>query len=384
MDINENSSVKILHCADIHIGAQNYYLRTKAKQRRSEILATLEKIVHICRDENIELLLIAGDMFDSNHVETAAIKQVKHLFAEIPDTRIFIAAGDHDYITSDSPYVNSTWPDNVYVFRSVLEHIDIPEKNVRVWGASLSTPYLENSLIHNVNVPDDGVINIMVMHGEFVSENQSSRYNPITKSALSYSCMDYVALGHMHTSSSIHTAGKTHFAYSGCIESQGFDETGLKGVYTGYVSKGSCNLSFRPVQYRICLTMQVDITGLRTQSEIIDEVYRQMKSVYGEKYTENIYRVTFSGTLHDSSAVDFVQIEKELSENIFFVQVRNYTRPDVDLEELASEMTLKGLFVKKMLAAINSANSIIERNNIEKAMYLGLRAFDGEVNYYEN
>lgn len=384
MENNITNSVKILHCADLHIDSQNYYLRTKAKDRRADILTSLEKIANICLEEKVEILLIAGDMFDSNHVKTESIKQVKHIFARLPDTHIFIAAGDHDYITSDSPYINSTWPDNVYIFKSNMEYVEIPEKKVRIWGASLSTPYLESSLLHNPDVPDDDFINIMVMHGEFISETQQSRCNPITKSSISYSNMDYIALGHIHSASSVHKAGNTYYAYSGCTEGQGFDETGTKGVYIGHIAKGICNLSFCPVQCRQCITMQIDITGLRTQSEIIEQTYSSMKSLYDDEYYENIYRITYCGTLHDSVSVDFVNIEKLLSERIFFVQVRNYTRPDVDLDALASEMTLKGVFVKKMLAELNEAKDIVQKNNIEKALYLGLRAFDGEVNYYEN
>lgn len=384
MGSSSDGFIRILHCADVHIGAQNYYLRTKAKQRCAEILMTFEKIVNICKNEHIELMLIAGDLFDSNHIENSSLRQVKHLLASIPETFVAISAGNHDYITSDSPYVTSKWPPNVHIFATSMESVTVPGKNVRVWGCSFPTPYIENSLIRNIHVPDDGYINIMVMHGEFVSENQQSRYNPITKSTLAYCGMDYVALGHIHQSSSIHQANRTFFAYSGCPESQGFDETGLKGVYTGLVSKGSCNLTFRPVQKRIYITMQSDVTGLKSQDEIINAVHEKMKNNYGENYRENIYRVTFTGTLQTAFPTDFIQIEMKLSEEIFFIQVRNYTRPDVNLDELASEFTLKGIFVRKMLQQMHSAPDPITRNNLEKALYLGLSAFEGEVKYYEN
>jgi DNA repair exonuclease SbcCD nuclease subunit len=260
----------------------------------------------------------------------------------------------------------------------------VPKKDVRVWGCSFSTPYIESSLIKNINVPNDGLVNIMVMHGDFVAENTSSKYNPITKTNISYSGMDYIALGHIHHSSSVHQAGRTFYAYSGCPESQGFEETGLKGIYTGIVSKGYCNLTFRPVQYRMCITMQADITGLRNQEEIIEATHVKMKNNYGGNYANNIYRITFTGTLQTSSPVDFVQTELKLNEEIFFVQVRNYTRPDINLDEISSEMNLKGLFVKKMMAQIVSEQDTVKRINLEKSLYLGLNAFDGEVSYYEN
>ena len=65
-----NDRVKILHCADLHIGAELSFLKNNAASRQAEILNTLKKITRICSGQGIELLIIAGDLFDSNHTGT--------------------------------------------------------------------------------------------------------------------------------------------------------------------------------------------------------------------------------------------------------------------------------------------------------------------------
>ena len=76
-----NDRVKILHCADLHIGAELSFLKNNAASRQAEMLNTLKKITKICSGQGIEVLIIAGDLFDSNHIDSAALTEVKNAFA---------------------------------------------------------------------------------------------------------------------------------------------------------------------------------------------------------------------------------------------------------------------------------------------------------------
>ena len=66
-------TVKILHCADLHIGAAESFLGALAKSRRAETLITFEKIISLAKEEEVKLLLIAGDLFDSNNIEESFV-----------------------------------------------------------------------------------------------------------------------------------------------------------------------------------------------------------------------------------------------------------------------------------------------------------------------
>lgn len=62
----------------------------------------------------------------------------------------------------------------------------------------------------------------------------------------------------------------------------------------------------------------------------------------------------------------------------------NKAKPDIDINILASDFSLKGLFVKKILSRINTSKTESEKEMYENALYIGLKAFDGEVSFYED
>ena len=86
-------------------------------------------------------------------------------------------------------------------------------------------------------------------------------YNQISESDIAKSNLDYLALGHIHTFSGVKKAGRTFYAYPGCIEGRGFDETGEKGFIAGTVYKGKCDLRFVPAGGRQYHIERIDLTG---------------------------------------------------------------------------------------------------------------------------
>ncbi len=378
-----NDKIKILHCADLHIGAELSFLKNKAKSRRVEVLGTLGKITELCTAQGTELLLIAGDLFDSNHIDSATLSEVKAMFASIPDTIVAVSAGNHDYFAVDSPYSDDDWPSNVIIIYKKFTTIEFPEKNLRLCGSSFLGSY-QDSCEKTVSAPDDGMINILVYHGDLVSENEKSRYNPLTVKDIEKSGFDYVALGHVHSATPLTKAGNTNYAYSGTPDGNGFDETGKKGVYAGCVYKHRAELAFYETSSRTYEDVKVDISSLASGSKIIREVLNSLKETYGESYTENLYRISLTGSIPEGFVPNVKQITSELQEILYYVTVANRTRPDTDISILASDFSLKGIFVRKMLGKISSCETEEEKEMYENALYIGLKAFDGEVSYYEN
>ena len=70
-------------------------------------------------------------------------------------------------------------------------------------------------------------------------------------------------------------------------------------------------------------------------------------------------------------------------EQLYYVKVRDNTESIIDYELLAEEKSLKGIFVKNMLSAINSASEE-EKDKYKTALTLGLKAFSTEVTFDEN
>lgn len=374
------AKIKLLHCADLHLGSEISSLEDKAGERRGELLKTFRKIVNICENKNIDVLAIAGDLFEGSNVDPNTIASVKESLSYIKNTIVAISPGNHDYVSIDSPYMDEDWPENVIIFNSKLEKVEFPEKELCIWGAGFTSTYVNDSLLGEIQEVNDKYINLCVLHGEIVSNSQVSRYNPITENQLKNSNMDYVALGHIHKCSSILKAGSTSFAYSGCPEGRGFDELDEKGVYIGTLYKGNANMEFRKTGSRMFQALLIDITGLSSDLEIEKAVLNEIKNVYGKGYEENLYKVSLRGTVPEwyTPTIDF--ITQNLRDMVYYLKIYDETRVEVDFEELKKESSLKGIFVRKMMDKIE----LMKENNdyegvqmLERALNIGIKAFEG-------
>ncbi len=378
------NKIKILHCADLHLGAELTSLGSKAGQRREEMLMTFDRIVSLCKEEGVELLLIAGDFFESSGTDTATVRSVKKALSEIPETAVAVAPGNHDYVSLDSPYADPDWPANVHIFQSGFDCFELPGKGVRVWGAGFTGTYVTEPLLGEIGALRDDLLNICVLHGDLVAENQSSNYNPITPSRIRFSGMDYLALGHIHMRTEILHSGRTAYAYCGCPEGRGFDELGDKGVYIGTVSRDRLDLAFRPVCRRKNLEVRVDIGGVSANNEAAAVVLHTLQRQFGETYADNLYKIILEGALDASFSPDCAAIAARLENELYFVKLRDETRLRADLNALSKETSLKGIFVRRMLEKIGAAAGEAQKEQLRRALDIGLKAFDSEVKLNEN
>ena len=376
------NTVKILHCADIHIGAAQSFLGTLAQKRKYEVLMTFEKIIDMANENGVEIIAIAGDLFDSNNIEKSFVDAVFNKIASVPNIKTVLICGNHDPLDSTSPFVSYKLPENLYVLGSEDEVIAFDDIKVRVYGRSFGYCYETGKEKFTITPPDDEYINFMLMHGDFKAD-LNSNYNAITPEFIKSSSMDYIALGHIHKRSGIEKIDDTFYAYCGCPEGQGFDELDEKGVYIGNIGKGVCDLKFTPINRRRHIHMVIDVSDLENQNDIPDKIISALSEAFGENYPENLYKIDLTGELPEDFNISLNEINERLSDRLFFVKTRNYTEVYIDKETIAKEATLKGIFVKNMLKKIEEAQDS-EKPIFQKALSLGLKAFNGEVIWNED
>ena len=76
--------IKIAHCSDIHIGASISSLENKCYERRNEIKNSFFKIIKKCELEKVQVLCVAGDLFDDTTVTQSDIEEVKNICKNAP------------------------------------------------------------------------------------------------------------------------------------------------------------------------------------------------------------------------------------------------------------------------------------------------------------
>lgn len=394
--------MKFVHCADVHIGMEFALNRLRSRQRKAEILQSFLRIVEYCRDEEVDILLIAGDLFDSENVEEAVVQQIKDAFSTIPATDIYIAPGNHDPYTITSPYRQDGWSGNVTIFGGTPRVIENREKGYRIWGCGFESCYVTDRLLMGVRLPKDELINIGILHGQLVGKSGKSEYNAITDEDIEKSGIDYLALGHVHKQTRVQRIGDTLYAYSGTIEGQGFDEDGIKGFYTGELSKlllGRHELitEYVSTSRRRYYHVNVDVSGAADRAEVVDRICRAAQSVTEDdaftvllsenRVEDNLYKITLIGDIDEEAAVSVEELSAQLSGKFFYIKIRDNTRLLLDYEELAKENSLKGMYTARMLDGIRAQEQAGNEKGARlyrKALELGIRAFDGEVGVDEN
>ncbi len=378
-------AVKILHCADLHLGARLKNLGSRAAKRQQDYMKTLELIVTVCKEEEIQLLLIAGDLFDSSKQSNELLEEVRALFASIPDTYIAVAPGNHDPATVDSCYEKKGfWSDNVIIFSGEMTDHEIPALGVRLWGAGMTEGYSLKSLFHREQsireaAAYDDEIQIGVLHGDLISAGGRSEYNPVYKEDIRDCGLQYLALGHIHKRSEPEWEGSCCYAYSGSTEGLGFDETGEKGVYIGLVTKSSCSLSFFPVCQRRFVRCEIDISTVTGTKQAAAFVRSFLQVQQGERFERHLYDIKLKGEQKNIWSFDAAAFLAEF-DDVFYMKVREQRQLSCDLEQLADEISLRGIFARRMLLIKDK----ISKDQFETAVQIGLKAMNGRVDYSED
>lgn len=357
--------VRILHAADFHLdSAYGALTAEQAAVRRRESRENLTRLVDYANDHQAQLMLLAGDLFDSDAIFSQTGEM---LAAELARFRgeVVIAPGNHDYYDQRSAYAKLLWPENVHIFKQeVMESIAFPQYGCVVHGAAFVREEAEALPLDNLTA-EDGMLHIGVLHGDVGSKD--SRYRPISIDQIAQSGLAYLALGHVHGFGGVLQAGKTVYAYPGCLEGRGFDELGDKGFLFGEVGHDSVNLRFVPFARRRYQILHVDVTDSENPTEAI---CRQLPL----RTEDDIYRILLVGESDEPIRAD--KIQEELTERFYHLEVRDQTRLRQDLWARCDDDTLRGLFLRQMREKYAGATDEEQRRRIEQAVRFGLNALD--------
>lgn len=354
--------MKFVHIADIHFDVPFTTLAKNdlAGARRLEQRQIFKKIIEYIRENEIDHLFICGDLYEHEYVKQNTIEYINNLFKQIPNTKIYIVPGNHDPLVKDSYYNKFKWNENVIIFSEKIEKVS--EEAVDVYGFGFNNFYRQNSNIEEIKIENPNKINILLTHGTLdASAKEDMQYNPISKNKLKLLGFDYIGLGHIHKPS-YKDEIEQNIIYPGSLVSLGFDELGEHGMIVGQIQENKkLELAFVPVDKKEFLEYELNITDIISQDEII-EILNE-KNFEENKY----YKIILCGKRNFE--VNSFEILKQI-ENKNIIKIKDCTTIKINLNELAKQKSLKGIFVKNMLEKMNEEN----KEEIEKVIQIGLEA----------
>ena len=347
--------LKFIHASDFHLDSAFGALTEKqAAARRRESRELGYRLANYVNTHGIDLVLLAGDLFDSGSAFRDTREQLAAALGQM-EARVFIAPGNHDHVHPRSPYIATSWPDNVHIFTTPRwEQVELPGLNCVVHGRAFDGPHLERSPLAGLTIPRDGRIHLLCLHGEVGREG---RYGPIAPSELAACGAHYAALGHVHACSGLQREGEVYWAYPGCPEGRGFDELGDKGVLAVEVEPEHVSARLIPLCQR------------RHRIEILTA-----GQPLPTAQSPDLIRFLVRGEC--AVPPDVVQMAAQLAPLHFHVEVRDETTLPQDLWARQQEDSLTGLFLRELHRMLDSAGPE-ERDRLILAARFGLAALEG-------
>ena len=340
--------MKFIHIADLHFDRPFIKLSDKdilGDLRRLEQRKAFKKVIEYIKQNDIKYLFISGDLYENKYVRKSTIEYINNLFAEIPNTQIFISPGNHDPYIKNSYYSKFKWNKNVKIFKSEIEKVET--KDADVYGYGFNDFYCTNCGIEELQIENKDKINILVIHGTLNGASlEEKQYNSMSSKILKEKGFDYIALGHVHKLD-YKSESNQRIINPGSMISLGFDEIGEHGMIVGELTKKEIKLEFVPLDDEQFREIEVDVTNIISKEELIEKL--NGLEIQKNEYIKIILIGNRNFEINSYELLKYMQNER-------IIKIKDQTKVAVDLEKISNENTLKGLYAKEMLERLKQEN----------------------------
>ena len=278
--------IRFVHAADLHLDSPFTGLKAAAPADVANALyhATFdayENIINLCISEQVDALLVAGDVFDgadrSLRAQLKFVEGLKKL--DTQGIRSFVCHGNHDPL--DGWQARLDYPPGCRRFGPEWEAVPVFEDPDRalIHGISYRKRDVTENLALRLGNVDPGPFSIGLVHGNVGNNPEHGAYAPCSLDDLAQSGVHYWALGHVHTRQVLNEQGPT-VVYPGNPQGRHPNETGARGVYLVEVDDGGkVGLKFRPMATVRWERLQIDIDPFKTEQDLLNALHEGMQGV---------------------------------------------------------------------------------------------------------
>ncbi len=399
--------LKFIHSADLHLGSpfkgllKTYYNESAKDQIKRSTFAAFDNLINTCISEEVDFLLISGDIFDSSdrnfYAQVYFYSGMKKL--ENNGIKVFVVTGNHDPLNAWSETL--LLPENVIRFKenpdtSFFERNELPAAAIH--GISYTRRDTTDNLAKKIKpivssedsrltgfsgkIDVDGIFQIGLLHCNTRKDSGHENYAPCSvKDDLIPSRMDYWALGHVHTRSVLHDE-KPLICYPGNIQGRHINETGEKGCYIVSVdTNGDVKLSFRVLDTVRWEKAEIDIKGMQSENEFfskIENLFNEVSANAEDRITIMRLDITGRGIIHNtfSRNDELSDIKNALRDTgrkcdpaILLNLINIDTRPDINIAERKNNEDFIGYLLQKSFDIKNSPEELGLMRDVLSELY---------------
>ena len=369
--------MRFLHTGDLHLdSAFCTYGARDAEAQREEGRALLRRVFECAKQEECQMILVAGDLFDSKFVSP----ETDELFCSLVEDcgiPVVVSTGNHDPYSENSFYSKASQRlgERLLLFTSPeLQVFDIDELKVRVFGYSFTSPSLTVSPLDNADIPEDnGYLKIFCGHGDI--DAPLSRYSPIMLSKLEELGFAYSALGHVHNAKEFEDS-EGRVRYSGFGEGRAFDEIGEGGIWIVDADRDSCECRRIILSKKAFYICELELSPEDSRDSIEKKIKDSLEQM---NVVDRAYvRVILSGMADGNEISVLAARKEELCRNLGceYIELVDHAMPLIDGSYLERDTTLRGELYRILRPQLMSQDAD-ERALAIRALKIGLAAIDG-------
>lgn len=373
--------IKLLHFADLHLGAENYGRMeptTGLSSRLTDFLRAFDQVVDYALDEanGVELVIFGGDAFKTRDprptYQRAFARRIRRLSqGGLP---VVLIAGNHDlptaanrahaveifdtlsvphvYVSSKPEWfriemesgpmqvVTLPWVTrNALLTREEYKNRSLEEVNELILERLIQIVEGENGLISQLDraVPTVLVAHSTVQGAVYGSERSVMLGNEVLlpPSLVRHPAWDYVALGHIHKHQVLYESPPV--VYAGSLERIDFgEEKETKGFVVAEIERGNARYEFHPVDARPFVTVRVKADG-------DDPTAQVLAAVAAHDVTDAVVRVIAQTTADKEPLLRDSEIRRALAPAFYVAavvkEVERPARLRLGQEALVAELT---------------------------------------------
>lgn len=280
--------MKFIHIADVHLGAEPDAGRAYSEGRLQELWDTFSNVIELCEREQIDLLLIAGDLFHRQPL-LRELKEVNSLFSTLSVTQVILIAGNHDYVKRDSYYRTFQWNHNVHpLIGADMGYTKLESLELAVYGFSYHEKELRR-MFEPFHAPGRMPYEILLLHGG------DEKHLSFRRETLESAGFDYIALGHIHKPQALI---KNRAVYSGALEPVDKNDTGQHGFVRGEITTNGTRVEFVPFAKREYMHLALRVQETMTNNSLKNYI----KETIEKRGTDHLYKLVLRG-LRDPDVV---------------------------------------------------------------------------------
>ena len=356
---------------------------------RESTFEAFENLVSLCIDEQVDFLVIAGDIYDgadrSVRAQLRFLDGMKKLDAA--EIAVYVVHGNHDPL--DGWLSTVTWPGNVHIFGPEPEWKSYQrdgEEIAAVQGVSFPTREVRENLVGKFSPPQaDGLFSIGLLHCNVGGNPNHDNYAPCTVDDLKLTGLDYWALGHVHTRQTLRRQDPA-IVYPGNIQGRHPNETGPRGCLLVEVDEeGGLQTRFQPLDVVRWEPAEVDISDIASLDGLESAIQQKLDDLGVKAEGRDVVcsvSLTGRGPMHHElarpNAIEdlLTELRATASESpwVWVERVEDNTRPELDMDSRANSDDFLGAVLRRMSETTEDPTAVKELAGVVSEVFTGRKS----------